>query len=243
MAESQGTSVDRTARRLRPLLRAARFGPGNGGVVQLLTEKQQADLGSIATEVNIGARGVIYHAGTAADAIFIIDKGVVKAFRDTSSGKRRVLAFHFPGDAFGLAENGRYVNTTQVVTPATVFRIPVEALAEAFRRDSELELQFLCKVTHELRKSQRQQIVMGRRDAPGRVAMFLHMLERNGNGDPSRIELPMSRADIGHYLGLSPEVISRATARLRHEGIVSFPSTHVAQIVNRARFDRLATAV
>jgi CRP/FNR family transcriptional regulator len=211
--------------------------------VQLLTERQQLELGRIATEVSFRARAIVHRAHTAADDIFFVDQGVIKSFRDLPSGKRRIMTFLFAGDVFGLAEGGQYVNTTQAVTPARVYRIPYAALADTLRRDSELDVQFLYKVTHELRESQRRQIVVTRRDAPGRLAMFLRLLEHHQAGHSVRIDIPMSRGDIADYLSLSPEAVSRAAARLSHEGIVSFPSAHVAHVVNRARFERLADAV
>ncbi len=225
-------------RRLRPLLRAAPFGSGkNKAMVQILTEKQQTELASIAREVHFRPRATVYTADSPAHSAFIVKDGMVKAFRDLSSGSQRVLAFLFPGDVFGLAENGSYVNSVQTVTPTTCFKIPVSALTDMFVRDGELELQFLFKMTHELREAQRQQIILTNRDARGRVAMFLRMLQRR-NEDSSHIELAMSRLDIARYLGLSSEAVSRATARLSREGIVAFPSLHVAQIINRHEFDR-----
>src|SRR6476659_6792034 len=113
------------------------------------------------------------------------------------SGKRRVAAFLFPGDLFGLAEDGRYVNTVQSVTPATVYRIPNDALTDMLRRDPELQFHFLTKVTHAVRQGQRHAIVLARRDAAGRLAMFLHMLEKDLPGRHSGvIPLPMSRTDV-----------------------------------------------
>ena len=98
-------------RGLRPLLRAAPFGSGNNkGITQILTEKQQAELASIATEVHFGPRDTVYTADSSAHSAFILKDGMVKAFRDLSGGSQRVLAFLFPGDVFGLAENGRYGN-------------------------------------------------------------------------------------------------------------------------------------
>jgi CRP/FNR family transcriptional regulator len=226
-----------------PVLRATAFGKGkNRAMVQILTEKQQTELARIATEVSL-RRGVsVYHADSPAHSVFIVKEGMVKAFQDLPSGRQRVLAFLFPGDVFGLAENGHYVNSVQTVAPTTCFKIPIGALTDTFLRDSELQLQFLIKMTHELREAQRQQIVLTRLGARARVAMFLRMLQRREGNDSSRIELAMSRLDIARYLGLSSEAVSRATARLSRDGIVAFPSLHVAQILNRSQFDRLALA-
>jgi len=103
--------------------------------VQILTEKQQTELGSIATEVTFRRRVNVYHADSPAHSVFIVKDGMVKAFQDLPSGRQRVLAFLFPGDVFGLAENGLYVNSTATVAPTTCFEIPIDALTGMFRRD------------------------------------------------------------------------------------------------------------
>jgi len=226
----------------QPLLLANPFTPGGGNMVQLLTDKQQAELGTIATEVLLRARAPVYTAGSLAASIYIVQTGLVKVFRDLSNGRQQVLAFLFPGDVFGLAEDGRYVNSVETLLQTMIYRIPIDAVTDMFRRDGDLELRFLYKVTHELREAQRQEIITTRRDAVGRVVMFLQMLEHRNGDNSARIEIPMSRKDVARYLGLSAEAVSRAIARLSRDEIVSFPSLHVAQILNRPRFDQIALA-
>ena len=229
-----------------PGLRAAPFlEAGSVGAAPVLTERQRQQLLEIATRVRVPARSVVYREQTAATWIFINTEGVLKTFKDLRSGRRWVTAFLFPKDVFGLAKNGLYVRTAQAITPATLYRIESHALIALLRRDAELQFQFLSKVTHELREAQRQTIVVGRRDAVGRVAMFIQQLEctccdRHNARD---IELPMSRSDIASYLGLSLESISRATAKLQRRGIVAFPNRHLARILDRAQFDRLSKAI
>src|SRR5688572_11856164 len=236
------TQHDRPPRVLRPMLRAASFGSGDKPLMQILTVKQQTELGRIATEIGF-RRGVsIYEADSPAHWVFIMKEGVVKAFQDLSNGSQQVLAFLFAGDVFGLAQDGRYVNSVKAVTPIICFKIPIGALTDMFLRDSELELQFLIKVTHELREAQRRQIILTRQRAHDRVAMFLRMLQLRDVDASSRIELPMSRRDIARYLGLSEEAVSRAAARLSRERIVAFHGRHLAQILDRTRFEQLALA-
>ena len=241
MAAKSVRTAGAVGRARLPTVRARPFGNGHHNeIVQILTEKQRTELGSIATEVRL-KRGVnVYEANAPAHSVFIVKEGMIKAFQDLANGKQRVLAFLFAGDVFGLAEGGYYVNSTQTVVPTTCFKIPIGALREMFRRDGELELQFLVKMTHELREAQRHQIILTRLGAHERVAMFLRMLQRRDVHESSRIEVAMSRLDMARYLGLSSEAISRATARLSREGIVAFPSLHVAQVINRSRFERLA---
>ena len=211
---------------------------------ELLTEQQRQHLADIATVRFVPPRTILFAEGGPADTVFIVSRGVMKAYRELRSGKQRVVAFLFPSDVLGLAEGGRYVNTAQALTPSTLYSIRVDVLKESFRQDFALQFHFLCKVTHELREAQRQAIGMARRDASGKLATFLEMLQRNTclrEGVASgAIWLPMSRADIASYLGLTQETLSRATARLSRHGIVKFPDRRHVQITDRVRLHALA---
>jgi CRP-like cAMP-binding protein len=218
-----------------------------GVATQLLTDRHRQNLAGLATSLNVPRRTIFYREDTPAEWVFMIAKGVVKSYRDLPSGKRHIAAFLFPGDVFGLAENGRFVNSTQAVTRATVYRIPIDALKDLLLRDADLQFRFLVKVTHQLREAQRHTISVTRHTAIGKVAMFLKMLERdehsrNEPSAPRVLMMPMTRADIADYLGLSPEAVSRTTSRLVRRGIVAFPDRHRVRILNPTELDRLATA-
>jgi len=211
---------------------------------ELLSERQREHLAGIATVKLVPARAHLYREGAPADCIFLISRGVVKSYREMRNGKHQVVAFWFPSDVLGLAVGGKYVNSTQALTPVTVYCIQMSVLKESFREDFALQFQFLAKVAHELRESQRQVIGLARRDASGKVALFLERMQRNGNGhdgiSPDTVWLPMSRADIANYLGLTQETLSRTTARMRRQGILAFPDRHHAHIVDRVRLHRIA---
>ena len=206
----------------------------------LLTEHQRKRLAQAATLLKLPPRAFVYRDGDTADSVFINGGGVVISFKDMPSGKRRVAGFRFYADLFGLADHGKYVNTARTVTPATVYKIPIETLVSLLRQDADLEFQFVCKLVHELRQSQRKAIIVARRDAPGRIAMFVDMLRRTNDKDDRKdvIEMPMTRADIGDYLNLAHESVSRACRRLTNMGILDFEKG-IAHIRDRARFDKL----
>jgi len=186
-------------------------------------------------------RTIVYREGQPADAVFINGEGIVISFKELPSGKRRVAGFRFAADVFGLAEGGVYVNTARAITPCTVYRIPLDALTALLREDADIQFQLLCKVVHELRQQQRKAIIVARRDAPGRIAMFIDMLRRrlaSGRVVDDLVALPMTRSDIGDYLNLTLETVSRACRRLSDAGLVRF-STGSVQIVDRGRFEKL----
>jgi CRP-like cAMP-binding protein len=229
-----------------PLLRGVDFEKDTDGSAQaLLTDGQRRQLTDLATLISLPARTLVYREDSDLAWIFIAKQGVLKAFRELPSGKRRVAAFLFPGDVFGLAENGRYVNTVQTITNTVLYQIPNDALTDLLRRDPDLQYHFLAKMTHVIRQGQRHAIVLARRDAAGRFAMFLSMLEQNQlTGTPGGwIQLPMSRTDLAEYLGLSLESVSRATSALTRRGIVDFEGGHAAKVVDRVRFEKLVNTL
>lgn len=236
---TRGAAVD-----LIPTLRIVRTSDvwPNAGSTALLTPAQRKRVSAIATRIDVRARGVIFRSGEKADHVFIIEAGVVKALQDLASGKRVVVAFWFARDIFGLAENGRYVNTTMAVTPVTMYRVPLDALREALLDDAYLQFQFLTKITYELREAMRQKLLLVRRDAAGRVAMFFSMLAKQVEAPDERagdIHVPMSRSDIASYLGLTLEAVSRATRVLTDEGVLAIPDRRIVRVLDRARFEQI----
>ena len=217
--------------------------PADGGPVQLLSYAQREQLLECAEVREFPARRIVYRAGAPADSVFVIAEGVIKSYRDLANGRRRIAAFFFAHDLFGLAESGHYVNTVQTVTAVWTYAISVGALTELFQREPEIETQFLCKVVHVLRQAQHHNIIVARRDAVGRFAMLLRLLREQCPARSGKdIALPMSRSDIADYLGLSLEAVSRASRRLERQGIVQFVGRNEVRIIDRPRFETLAAA-
>jgi CRP-like cAMP-binding protein len=206
----------------------------------LLTEPQRQKLAAIASKLELPARSIVYRDGESVDCVYVVGGGIVVAYRDMPSGKRRVAGFRFQGDLFGLAEDGKYVNSTRALTAVTLFRLPLDALTRLLQEDPGLQFQFLLKTVHELRQAQRKAIIVARRDAAGRVAMFVDMLHRlaepEARGDV--VEIPMTRSDIADFLHLELESVSRACRRLTDTGVLSFEGRG-ARVLDRAAFNAL----
>ena len=204
-----------------------------------LTHRQRKEILALATEVSYRPRAIVYREHAPEAFVFICVSGIFKSYRDLPSGRRRVLTFRFPGDLFGLAEKGRYVNSVQACTPAVAYRIPVEQARAKLRQDAELQFRVLAKVTHEVREAQRRAIMLGSKSAQVRLAMFLNMLRADLAIDSDRIPLAMSRADIASFLALTPEAVSRGTALLVKAGIIAFPTPRVVRILLPSKIDEL----
>ena len=220
------------------------WGSASGNSRHALTDETRAQLAAISSHVRFRKGERIYAEGDRADAVFNIITGVVKSYRSLPNARRYVLGFRFRDDLIGLAEEGRYVNSAEAVTAVCGYRIPVTALEANLRKDSGLDFQIICKLCHELREAQCHAFLLSRRHAVGRLGLFLQMLENyqtarsEGAGE---IYLPMSRSDIGNYIGISLEAVSRSFRALSSRGVIALRNRRHVKIIDRAGLNDIAS--
>jgi CRP/FNR family transcriptional regulator len=97
-------------------------------------------------------------------------------------------------------------------------------------------------VARELAATRDLMLTTGQRSATERVVSFLLALsrrsERNGK-DPCDFELPMTRADIGDFLGLTIETVSRTFTKLRTMGLIELPQSNRVRLVDLDELESL----
>jgi CRP-like cAMP-binding protein len=231
------TVLERSARAGGPEIRARPFSAevdGGTRIHNLLSPAEQADLAEIATVLEFRAAGAtIYSEGEDAHFLYAVATGFVRVSRHEETGERRIIAFMWAGDLLGLAERGRYVNSAETGAATTLYRFPLRALRRLLLRKPQLQLHLLVKAAHDLRMAQRQLIVLGYQDASRRLASLLLDLSQHHeffDTENRILRLPMTRFDIADYLGMAPETVARAFARLEREGVVSRVSPKTVRI-------------
>jgi CRP/FNR family transcriptional regulator len=135
------------------------------------------------------------------------------------------------------------VNTAETLTPATLFRFPLQRLQSLMQQGTQLQLHLLVKAAHALRAAQRQIIVLGRHDSYSRIAGFLLDLGQHvafHDNAPTNLRLPMSRVDIADYLGISSETVTRALSKLEHDGMITRVSPRSLRIDDLVELTNLA---
>ena len=209
---------------------------------QLLSNQQRADLSTIGSIVRFKKGQQIYRAGDPIDAIYNVISGGVKSVSAAPGGRKRINAFLFPEDMFGLAEAGRYTNSAEAITAVTAYRFPVSKLQTHLQRDPGLEFHVICKLCQDLRYAQRHAFIVATKDALHKLAMFLRLLEelQASRGEPTNeIYLPIARTEIGEFIGLSLAAVSRAFRTLSATRIVKVRNRRHVQITDRTAFDDL----
>jgi CRP/FNR family transcriptional regulator, anaerobic regulatory protein len=166
--------------------------------------------------------------------VFNLTEGVVKVYKMLADGRRQVTGFLFPGDFLGLVHNELYSYTAETVTQTTLCQFPRSKLEMLLNELPNLEQRLLEMASHELAAAQDQMILLGRKLARERVASFLLILSktaqrRGQSGNP--ISIPMPRADIADYLGLTTETVSRTMTKLNSQRLIHIVDDQNVQIV------------
>ena len=211
---------------------------------QLLSDNERAQLVKIATVVRFEKGQQIYREGDTADAAFNIINGVVTAYRIVQHTEH-VVSFLYPGDLFGLPEEGRYANATRAATAVGAYKMPLPAVRRILDKNADLDVDIIIKLCEGLREAQRHAVLLAQKRAATRLAMFLDLQEhlQAAAGEPvSEIHLPMDRSSIAAYLGLTLEALSRTFRMLVSRKIISSRNLHYVKVLNRDAFNALADA-
>ncbi|UQV19146.1 helix-turn-helix domain-containing protein [Brevundimonas albigilva] len=174
--------------------------------------------------------------------MFNITSGSVRVYKLLPDGRRQITGFLFAGDFVGLATGEDYAFSAEAIEDATLCRFRKSDYRALIRQAPALESALLERATHELAAAQNQMLLLGRKTALERVASFLLNLPE----DPVRpasdglVRLPMTRAEIADYLGLTIETVSRVFSRLKTTGVIRLVSLHELRIEQPDRLAALA---
>jgi len=171
--------------------------------------------------------------GDDAAHLFNITGGAVRVYKLLSDGRRQIVGFLAAGDFLGLASGSRYAFSAEAIDEVHACKFKKVAYRALLDEMPELERALLERASHELAAAQDQMLLLGRKTAVERLASFLISLSeraRRETGDGSVVHLPMTRAEIADYLGLTTETVSRATSKLKTRGTIRLLSLHSVQI-------------
>ncbi len=185
------------------------------GVLDNIDLQRMAD---IAQNLTFSARDPIIDEGEAANFLFNITAGTVRLYKLLPDGRRQITGFLSAGDFLGIAMNEIYPYSAEAVDKVTVCRFRRRKLENLLDELPHLEKRLLGLASNELAQAQDQMVLLGRKTAKEKLVSFLLALSKRQEAigfGLSPVALPMSRADIADYLGLTTETVSRTFSNLR----------------------------
>jgi len=208
-----------------------------------LIAESRAMLATVAAIVRFKKGETIYRNGETATAVFNVITGFVTCYRLLPDQKKHIVGFAFANDLIGLPQNGTYVNTAEAATAVTLYKISGPAIEARLRRHADLDFQLIGKLCHDLRDAQDHALLLSKRRAAARLGLFLLMLEARQawEGAPDgEVFLPMRRSDVGSYVGISAEAVTRTLRELTQHGVIAFRDRRHVRIVDRALLEMIA---
>lgn len=168
-----------------------------------------------------GAETLLFLQGEAADAFYVVIGGWVKLFRSTLLGEEAVIGVMTAGQTFGEAValvGARFPVSAQTVTAARLLRVPAASLRRKVEAEPDIAMAMLASTLQHLHLLVDQIEQLKAQTGAQRVAEFLLSLAPPGRG-PATVELPYDKSLLAGRLGMKPESLSRAFARLRAHGV------------------------
>ena len=187
--------------------------------------------GLIATEFSYKKDEEIYGEDEPAEYVYQVICGAVRSYKLLSDGRRQIGAFHLPGDVFGLESGTVHRLAAEAIIDTTVRLVKRRSLEHAAGIDVQVARKLWAMTAGDLRHAEDHMLLLGRKTAMERVATFLLEMDRR-LAVAGMMALPMCRRDIGDYLGLTLETVSRALSQLHAQGrprIFRRPSDRAAQ--------------
>jgi CRP/FNR family transcriptional regulator len=202
--------------------------------------RKLADCGSVKV---YDPRADIVREGDTAEHVFNITEGTVMLFRLLADGRRQVLGFLLKGDFLGLTAGAAYDLGVQALTPVQVCRFPRPAFRRLLLETPLLEEELLSRASDELLSARAHLTLLGRKTSMERVSSFLlHLADRQQRlgGSAELVALPMTRADIADYLGLTSETVSRSLSMLKRLKAIQVVDTSAVRVLRREMVENLA---
>ena len=178
------------------------------------------------------------------DAVYGIRFGTLKTYLELADGRQQITGFHLPGEIVGLDGLGRnsHASTAIALEDSEVCVIPVRDLSSLANHLPSLQRQLMRLMSREIEQYQQMLLSLGTMRAEERLAVFLVSLSERlaARGySSSAFVLRMSREEIGNFLGLTLETVSRLFSRFAKSGVLRIQQKQV-EIVDMAALRRLA---
>ena len=168
----------------------------------------------------------IYRTGDGFTSIFAVRSGSIKTYLLDDDGVEQVTGFYLPGEILGFDGIGNNTHGCNVVSmeTSTVCEIPFERIEELSLQIPVLQRHFFQLMSQQIESDHQMMMTLSKKNAEGRVTTLLVSLSNRfsrRNLSAKSLRLPMSRMDIGNFLGLTIETVSRTFSRLQKEGIIN----------------------
>lgn len=167
----------------------------------------------------------LFADGESMKSLYAIRSGTFKTFTVNESGEEQITGFHLPGDLLGfdaIAES-EHPSFAKALETSMICEIPYNTLDSLSNAMPKLKKQMLRMMSSEIKTDQEMLTLLNRKNAEQRLATFLATLSTRYKArglSSTEFRLTMTRSDIGNYIGLTVETISRLLNRFHKNDLI-----------------------
>ena len=174
----------------------------------------------------------IFRTGERFHSLYVVKTGSVKTYAPSTEGGEHVLGFHLPGELIGLDAIEKEVHTcsAKVLETSAICEVPFSRLITLSGSIPSLQHQLYRLLSKEIGHDTEMLLLLGKKSAEERLAAFLLSMSKRLHKrglSPTDFYLSMSRHEIGNYLGLAVETVSRLFTKFQDEGLLKVDRKHV----------------
>lgn len=186
----------------------------------------------------------LFQDGDKMESLYAIRSGEFKTFVVDEHGEEQITGFHFAGDVIGFEaiEMGQYSSFAQALETSMVCELPYNQLDSISNILPNIKKQVLRMMSKEIRSEHTMLSLLNQKSADQRLATFLVTLSSKYHlrgFSATEFKLSMTRKDIGNYIGLSVETISRIINRFKKKNIIAINGKFIS-IINEKELKKLA---
>lgn len=198
-----------------------------------LSEEQMDEIMQAVQGVSFKKGEIVYHAGDASDSLYIVNRGQIKIYRLSESGKEQIVRILNPGDFTGelaLFQEDVHESFAETLVRTNICMIKREDLQTLLLKYPTISLKILAEFSNRLDTAEKNTTSFATEKVETRIANFL--AESYDNEDSNLIELPMSKKDLASYLGTTPETMSRRLTEFEEAGFIKQKGQRKIEIID-----------
>jgi len=174
----------------------------------------------------------LYREGDKFQFIYAVRSGTFKSALALADGREQVSGFHLAGELMGLdaLAAGKHASTATALEDTEVCAIPYAHLSELAAQSPNLQMVMARLMSREIVREHSLMMLLGSMNAEERLAAFLLNLSQRMKArgySPREFHLRMSRAEIGSYLGMKLETVSRTFSAFQHQRLLEVDKKHI----------------
>ncbi len=187
----------------------------------------------------------LFRSGDSLSSLYTVRSGSIKLYTHSDDGEEQIIGFYLPGEIVGLdgMESSTHSCSAVALETSSLCTFPYTQLTDVCKKVPALQDQMFRLIGREISYENKLLLTISKKSAEERIATFLSSLSsrfKQLGFSADEFKLSMSRQDIGNYLGLTIETVSRIFSRFQKREYIAIDRKHI-QILDRLSLDKLCT--